>query len=60
MITADNITLSRLEDIEAMLDTTRSTIRRVRLQSEAGDMGPDEAAEIVAETLETLTRYCEP
>jgi len=48
------ITLKQLDDIEGVLDLAGQTVRRTRLKAINGDLGPDEAEQIVRETLETI------
>jgi hypothetical protein len=57
---ADSITLDFLEALEDLLANSCQTIRRVRLRSLAGDLGPQDAAVIVRETAETINQFCKP
>jgi hypothetical protein len=55
-MTADTITLSSLDDLADLLLSARNTVRRVRLQSESGEMTTAEAAEIIRDTAKSISR----
>jgi len=59
LVTGAAITPAFLDGYAAVLDSCRSTVRRVRLESEAGDMTADEAASVVRETVKTITEFCQ-
>lgn len=57
---ADRITLSDLDGFAAVLDGCRSTVRRVRLRAESGEIHPGKAAAVCAEVVETVSNYFRP
>ena len=54
-MTADNITVERLEDLLALLDSAWDSVFNVQGKIEQGDIDPAEAAAIVNETIQNLT-----
>lgn len=55
---AERITLCRLLALEELLVISCQSIRRVRLQSMAGDLNPDQAAVLVADVAESIAKFC--
>ena len=54
----DRLTLCRLLALEELLSASNQVIRRVRLQSMAGDLSPDEATVIVRDVAESIAKFC--
>ena len=58
--TAETVTQDKLHDLADLLYQSSQTIRRCRLQAEAGDIAPSEAADTVKDVVETINRFCRP
>jgi len=54
-----NITLCRLMALEDLLADSCHTVRRIRLQSMAGDLSPDQAAALVEDVADSIAKFCE-
>ena len=53
-MTADDITISRLADLRAILDASADTVARLEHDAEFGKIDPAEAADILNETLSAI------
>ena len=53
-MTADTITVSRLNDLAAILEVATETVWRMHTEAVAGTISPAEAAEIINETIANI------
>lgn len=58
-MTADTITVSRLNDLAAILEVATETVWRMHTEAVAGTISPAEAAEIINETIQTIKKSAE-
>ena len=56
-MTADTITIERLDDLLAALDTARATVHQIYIDSLRGDSLTAEAAAIVNETVAHISSF---
>jgi len=57
---SETITTAFLDGLAAVLDSSRQTIRRVRLEAESGEISTEQAASVVKEVAETINSFCKP
>ena len=56
-MTAADLTIAQLEELENVLAVSCQAVRRIRLQSLAGDIGPDDAMIAVIESVDPIDQW---